>query len=143
MCCVVVVEIKTRYSKKKWVENSVSIFFNHSILKKLCICDSAEFTCAELEKLLEMAESFTNGVLRYPPYDEVLWPCEVFYRNNTVKYFDNCYAKHNGTMNVYLKGNSGDPACIINGQISGLFFMASVNFTDGLHSKIHLLDQNG
>ena len=77
-----------------------------------------------------MAESFTNGVLR----DDDVLPCEVFYRNSTEEYFDDCYTKHNHIMSVYLKGNSGDPASIINGQISGLFFMANVEF-DGMPFK--------
>ena len=70
-------------------------------------------------------------MVRHRPYNNVVSPCEVFYRNKTEEYFDDCYTKHNGTMNVYLKDNNGDPACIINGQISGLFFMTNIYLPTG------------
>jgi len=81
--------------------------------------------------LLHMAETFADGVIRYPPYSAEVRTCEVFYRNKTEDYFADCYNNHNGTMKVYLKDNNGDPASAINRQISGLFFMASIYLPTG------------
>ena len=90
-----------------------------------------EFTRNEMETLLQMAGRFADGVVRYAPYSAVVRTCEVFYRNKTEDYYNDCYNNHNGTMEVYLKDNNGDPASVINRQISGLFFMASIYLPTG------------
>ena len=76
-----------------------------------------------MKTLLGMAETYVG--------DGQFLSCAVFYRKKPNAYFEDCYNNHNGTMNVRLKDNGGDHASVINGQISGLFFMANVDFSTG------------
>lgn len=78
----------------------------------------AVFIKGELKKLLEIAIDHAGGD------DHAL--CKWFYRNKSEEYFYDILENNDGKMEVYEKDNSGDPASPINGQIDGLFFMASV-----------------
>ncbi|KAI0234988.1 hypothetical protein LSAT2_014624 [Lamellibrachia satsuma] len=91
--------------------------------KELITIFRAEFTRNEMETLLGKAKTHVG--------DGEFLSCEVFYRNKPNAYFEECYNNHNGTMNVRLKDNGGDHASVINGQISGLFFTANVDFSTG------------
>lgn len=53
-------------------------------------------------------------------------PCQWFYRNKSPMYFEEILNRQ-GRMEVELKDLSGDPGSPINGRVSGLFFMASVD----------------
>jgi len=51
--------------------------------------------------------------------------CTWLYRNKPVTYFQDIMRRRFGKMEVYPKDNSGDQGSPINGQLSGLFFMAN------------------
>ncbi|ESO05638.1 hypothetical protein HELRODRAFT_171297 [Helobdella robusta] len=74
----------------------------------------------ELNQLLEKAK------IHYPVDKSVL--CKYLYRNKPECYFDLITSEKPSIMRTYVKDNSGDPRCPINGEINGLFFTASVNY---------------
>ena len=79
---------------------------------------SSELTLDEIAELLRRAVRHTergSAVL-----------CRWLYRNKPSLYFRDIDLYHDGIMEVYDKDPSGDPASPINGQIQGLFFLASV-----------------
>ena len=53
--------------------------------------------------------------------------CTHFYRDKGQEYYDYIFDKRDGIMEKYEKDSHGDPANPINGQISGLFFNATMN----------------
>ncbi|ESO05639.1 hypothetical protein HELRODRAFT_171298 [Helobdella robusta] len=76
------------------------------------------FSKDELLQLLDKAKC------RFPIEKNVL--CKYFYRNKSAEYFESIHQLSPSIMRTYVKDNSGDPRCPINGLICGLFFMASV-----------------
>jgi len=52
--------------------------------------------------------------------------CIYLYRNKPKQYFDTIRTARHGVMETYLKDASGDLRSPINGEISGLFFLATV-----------------
>src|SRR6218665_547232 len=77
----------------------------------------AELTTSDIQTLYDKARSFAGSRSA---------PCVWLYRNKHPKYFEDILRNRGGIMEVYVKDNSGDPGCPINGRIQGLFFMASV-----------------
>jgi len=53
--------------------------------------------------------------------------CKYLYRNKPGEYFDTIFTAHGGIMETYLKDASGDMRSPINGELCGLFFLATVN----------------
>ena len=53
--------------------------------------------------------------------------CTYFYRDKSKDYYEYVYGKREGIMEKYEKDCHGDPANPINGQISGLFFSATMD----------------
>jgi len=53
--------------------------------------------------------------------------CKYLYRNKPKEYFDTIFTARGGIMETYLKDASGDLRSPINGEICGLFFLATVN----------------
>jgi len=93
----------------------VVCFFLHAVLKK-----------AELEQLLQKAIVYTNQRRGQSQFSDAksTW----ITRNKPKYYFDRIMAQKgdsNGLMTVYLKDPSGDLRCPINGEIDGVFFLAS------------------
>ena len=58
---------------------------------------------------------------------EAYAPCYCFYRNKSRSYFNKVFNAHGGVMTTLLKDASGDQRSPINGEISGLFFIANVD----------------
>ena len=54
-------------------------------------------------------------------------PCTDFYRDKNQDYYNYIFDKRQGIMEKYEKDSHGDPANPINGQISGLFFSATMD----------------
>ena len=57
--------------------------------------------------------------------------CTHFYRDKSKDYFEYIFDKRDGIMEKYEKDCHGDPANPINGQISGLFFSATMDKIHG------------
>ena len=53
--------------------------------------------------------------------------CTYLYRNKPNEYFDAIFTARGGVMETYLKDASGDLRSPINGEVCGLFFLATVN----------------
>lgn len=73
------------------------------------------FTLTELTELHQRAEQYVRKAQDFTPI-------HYFYRNKPEEYFNHIHQTRKGIMEVYLKDDNGDPASIINGEISGLFF---------------------
>lgn len=73
-------------------------------------------------RLQEAAELYDA---RPSPYDDAT--CTYLYRNKPETYFDVVFTERSGIMETYLKDASGDSRSPINGEICGLFFLATVN----------------
>jgi len=61
--------------------------------------------------------------------------CVYLYRNKSKDYFDTMFTSYDGVMETYLKDASGDLRSPINGEIRGLFFLASVDCNGQPFSK--------
>jgi len=53
--------------------------------------------------------------------------CKYLYRTKSSEYFDTVFNANGGIMEKYLKDGSGDMRSPINGELYGLFFLATVN----------------
>lgn len=55
-------------------------------------------------------------------------PCKWFYRNKASSHFEKVFEANGGVMKTLVKDASGDARSPINGEISGLFFLANVDY---------------
>ena len=78
---------------------------------------------ADVIHLHKAAERYVRA--RTPAYGD--GECTYLYRNKPNEYFNNIYTECDGIMKTYLKDASGDLRSPINGEICGLFFLATVN----------------
>lgn len=76
------------------------------------------FTVEEMKKLQLKAEKFVE----FHNQTKGMQSISHFYRNKSPEYYCNILQNYQGIMKTYLKDFNGDPACPINGRISGLFF---------------------
>ena len=54
--------------------------------------------------------------------------CKWFYRNKSRSHFEKVFGADGGVMKTLVKDASGDTRSPINGEISGLFFLANVDY---------------
>ena len=55
-----------------------------------------------------------------------------FYRDKTLRYFQDIMLHNNGLMEVYVKDFHGDPKSPINGRLNGLFFSVNIDLSTGV-----------
>jgi len=97
--------------------------------QKFCISLDCTYVCEYFAVLtMDKVYYLKNAATKYLRRMSTSYaPCKWFYRNKSSSYFEKVAAE-GGVMKTLLKDASGDQLSPINGEISGLFFLANVKY---------------